>query len=101
MRHRRFGVVALVGAALLAIAFVGPASAKQATSQTPIAVAPAFTAAQLSALPGDDWLVVHGDLASQNYSSLDQITTSNVSTLALLLVDASERLMRDGILMRS
>lgn len=82
MRHRRFGVVALVGAALLAIAFVGPASAKQASSQTSIAVAPAFTAAQLSALPGDDWLVVHGNLASQNYSSLNQITTSNVSTLA-------------------
>jgi quinohemoprotein ethanol dehydrogenase len=63
-----------------------PAAAHSKTAMAAVRAitpAPAFTPDQLSAFPGNDWLVVHGDLASHNYSSLNQITTSNVSTLKL------------------
>jgi glucose dehydrogenase len=77
MQHKAF--VALAGAAIVFAALAGSASAAIKT----IAPAPAFTAAQLSAPAGSDWIVVHGDLASQNYSTLNEINTGNVSGLKL------------------
>ena len=44
-----------------------------------ITPAPAFTATDLTAPAGANWLEVHGNLAAWDYSSLNQITTSNVS----------------------
>jgi quinohemoprotein ethanol dehydrogenase len=42
---------------------------------------PALTAAQLNASPGANWPTVGGDLKNDRYSSLKQMTPSNVSTL--------------------
>ena len=46
-----------------------------------ITPSPAWTNAQLSAPAGDNWLEYYGGLTGDRYSSLNQITTSNVSTL--------------------
>ena len=46
-----------------------------------ITAAPAFTAAQLDATPGADWIANGGSINNQRYSSLNQITASNVSGL--------------------
>ena len=72
-------VAALLAAAILGGVMSGGASAiSRASTITP---APAFTAAQLTATPGADWLTAGGDLTSQRYSSLNQITAANVSGL--------------------
>ncbi|HVP74807.1 MAG TPA: PQQ-binding-like beta-propeller repeat protein [Gaiellaceae bacterium] len=46
-----------------------------------ITPSPGWTGAQLSAPAGDNWLEYYGSLTGDRYSSLNQITTSNVSTL--------------------
>jgi quinohemoprotein ethanol dehydrogenase len=43
--------------------------------------APAFSTAELDALPTDNWITNGGSLANQRYSPLTQINTSNVSQL--------------------
>ena len=43
--------------------------------------APAFTAAELAALPTENWITNGGSLSNQRYSPLGQITTANVSGL--------------------
>jgi len=45
------------------------------------AVAPAFTLAQLSALPTDNWLANGGSIANQRYSPLKQINEGNANQL--------------------
>jgi alcohol dehydrogenase (cytochrome c) len=45
------------------------------------ALAPAFTAADLSAVPGENWLTNGGNVSNNRFSSLNQINTSNVSQL--------------------
>ena len=73
-------VAALAAAAILGGVMSGGASAiSRASTITP---APAFTAAQLAATPSADWLTTGGDLTSQRYSSLNQITTANVRAQA-------------------
>jgi quinohemoprotein ethanol dehydrogenase len=72
-------VLTFVGVVVACAVVTGPALGA-AKAITP---APAFTADQLNTYPGNDWLVAHGDLASQNYSTLNQINASNVSTLKL------------------
>jgi quinohemoprotein ethanol dehydrogenase len=56
------------------------ASSKQVVTKT-ITPSPVWTAAQLSAPAGDNWLEYYGSLNGNRYSSLKQITTSNVSSL--------------------
>src|SRR6266576_6047082 len=73
------------GIALLAIlaAFAvlsGSASSSRVATKT-ITPSPTWTAAQLSAPTGDNWLEYYGSLTGDRYSSLNQITTSNASTL--------------------
>ena len=46
-----------------------------------ITPSPPWTNAQLSAPAGDNWLEYYGALTGTRYSSLNQITTSNVGTL--------------------
>src|SRR5262249_55602028 len=46
-----------------------------------ISPSPAFSDAQLSARAGANWYAYYGDLSGSRYSSLNQITTSNVSQL--------------------
>jgi alcohol dehydrogenase (cytochrome c) len=46
-----------------------------------IATAPAFSTAQLAALPTDDWITNGGSLANDRYSPLTQIAAANVKGL--------------------
>jgi quinohemoprotein ethanol dehydrogenase len=45
------------------------------------ALAPAFSAANLAAVPAENWITNGGNTTNNRYSSLDQINTSNVSNL--------------------
>jgi len=47
------------------------------------AAIPAFTPAQLSAQPADNWILENGNIQSNRYSSLSQINGSNGSSLKL------------------
>jgi alcohol dehydrogenase (cytochrome c) len=46
-----------------------------------IALAPAFSASDLNAVPGADWITNGGSLANDRYSSLDEINDGNVQQL--------------------
>src|SRR5665213_2430296 len=73
------------GVAVLAIvAAVGILSGSASSSREvtkAITPSPVWTSAQLSAPAGDNWLEYYGSLTGDRYSSLKQITTSNVSQL--------------------
>jgi alcohol dehydrogenase (cytochrome c) len=76
---RRLSLLPLVlGSALL---LAGAEASARATVAIPLA--PAFTTAQLSAYAGNDWISNGGDLADDRYSTLTQITPSNVAKLKL------------------
>jgi glucose dehydrogenase len=67
---------------VLAIAGAGQSLGARST-QLSISPAPAYSGADLSAYAGNDWPTVGGDLQNDRYSTLSQITPSNVSKLAL------------------
>jgi len=67
--------VLLIGGSVLAVALRASASTR---AITPI---PALTAAQLTALPGNDWLTSRGDMYNRQFSSLSMINESNVKQL--------------------
>src|SRR3954447_7841120 len=46
-----------------------------------ITPSPAYTDAELSTAPAANWLAYYGDLSGNRYSSLNQITASNVASL--------------------
>ncbi len=78
----------LVPAALALTLIVGGTSASsaarsRATHATAIPLAPAFTASQLNAHAGANWLSVQGDLQNNRYSTLKQINQGNVGKLKL------------------
>src|SRR3954451_9270447 len=66
---------------LLLVAAVGSSVSNSGAARTAITPAPAFTADELNALPGNNWLSHMGNLAGTRYSSLNQITKANVATL--------------------
>jgi alcohol dehydrogenase (cytochrome c) len=68
---------------MLVVAFgIMSTAASSHTSVTKtITPSPPWTAAQLSAPAGDNWHEYYGSLNGNRYSSLNQITTSNVSSL--------------------
>ena len=66
-------VAVIAGAATMAVGSI--------TSGAQIPLAPQFTAAQLNAYAGNDWITNGGDIKNDRYSSLTQITPSNVGTL--------------------
>lgn len=70
-------VCGVIAAGVLALAVTVGAAATSRRS----ASVPAFTASQLSQLPGNDWITPAGDLGGQRHSTLDQINTSNVAQL--------------------
>ena len=79
MRTRLFmavGVLLCLGAVSMTN---GPTVVTASTAST--GVAPAFTAAQLSAQPGADWISVGGNIQNQRYSTLNSINTGNVAGL--------------------
>jgi PQQ-dependent dehydrogenase (methanol/ethanol family) len=73
---RLFAVLLVGGVALAAV--VGASAEKKA-----IAPIPAFSAAQLSAMPTKDWAAPHGDYFNQQYSALTQINKGNVARLKI------------------
>ena len=72
------GVVVLT---LVVFGIVTTAASSQRAVTKTITPSPPFTAAQLSAPAGDNWYEYYGSLNGDRYSSLNQITTSNVSSL--------------------
>jgi glucose dehydrogenase len=76
---RRFGSVLLaLGIGLFVLGVDASAGNKSSEAITP---SPAYTTVQLGAPAGDDWLMHMGNLKGWRYSSLTQITKTNVSTL--------------------
>jgi quinohemoprotein ethanol dehydrogenase len=71
-----------VTAATATVVAIAVASAMGASSGSAIDPAPKF-GAELAVPPADDWPTVGGNIWSQRYSTLNQITTSNVRTLKL------------------
>jgi len=72
--------VSLIGVLVFCGVFAAFASSN-GTQVKAITPSPAWSDAELSAPPADNWLEYYGDLSGDRYSSLNQITTSNVSTL--------------------
>jgi glucose dehydrogenase len=68
------GVLAIAG---VFVAFA-TSSGEHASAITP---SPAWSDAQLSEYSGANWLAYYGDLSGSRYSTLNQITTSNVANL--------------------
>jgi quinohemoprotein ethanol dehydrogenase len=77
--HR--AVLATFAASLVLLAVGAGASSASHSSTVAITPAPAYTAAQLDAYAGTDWLSNGGDLSDDRYSTLTQITPANVGTL--------------------
>ena len=68
----------------IGLLIVGAGASSASPSRTfAITPSPAYTADQLAAPPGDNWLMNMGNLAGLRYSSLQQITPANVGTLKL------------------
>jgi PQQ-dependent dehydrogenase (methanol/ethanol family) len=72
-------VVGIPIVALLVLGVAGAAAGHPSKSQTAAAI-PAFSVAQLKALPGDDWIVQSGNLYGQRNSTLKTITPANIGT---------------------
>ncbi|NUR74943.1 MAG: PQQ-binding-like beta-propeller repeat protein [Thermoleophilia bacterium] len=68
----------VLGAAVLAVVAL-----KASASSHDITPIPAFSAAQLTSEPGNDWLTARGDIYNRQYSSLNSITKSNVAQLKI------------------
>ncbi len=78
----RFGFVSLLCAIGVIVAGTGAASAGTAAAgKVTITPSPIYTAAQLGAPAGDDWLMHMGNSKGWRYSSLTQINKGNVNTL--------------------
>jgi quinohemoprotein ethanol dehydrogenase len=78
---RRFLLLLLSCSLVLLVAAGAPSVARSVTARSLITPAPAFTADQLNAPAGDNWVENMGSLNGNRYSSLTQITPTNVSTL--------------------
>src|SRR5262245_66434567 len=81
MRRHRLAVV--VAVALLIALGAGAAGRGGADRALSIALAPAFTPAELSAPAGNDWITNGGGVTNDRYSSLNQINGANVGKLKL------------------
>src|SRR3954454_22148260 len=77
MHRFRAGLLGVLIAGGILTAFVTTSGA----SHRAITPSGAYTDAQLSAPPADNWYEYYGDLSGARYSSLTQISTSNVASL--------------------
>ena len=77
-RSRGLPALVVIGAAA---ALLAASASSNGTKVKAIAPSPAFSNAELSAPAGNNWLNYFGGLSGDRYSSLTQITPSNVSTL--------------------
>jgi quinohemoprotein ethanol dehydrogenase len=80
MRRRAFLLIPLTVSALALLIGLGASSGARSAA-TAITPSPAYTADQLNAPAGNNWLTHMGNLMGWRYSSLTQITKSNVATL--------------------
>ena len=78
---RRLVLVPLLALGILAVGVGASPAGRSAPATALITPSPAYTADQLAAPAGDNWLTVLGSLNGNRYSSLNQITPSNVATL--------------------
>jgi alcohol dehydrogenase (cytochrome c) len=62
-------------------AVTSPAEGEEATASVEIEAAPAFTAEELEAEPGDEWITNGGSMANHRFSTLNEINTENVKEL--------------------
>jgi quinohemoprotein ethanol dehydrogenase len=82
MRRTVFlSVLATLGVGLLLIAGAAVSATRSRSVATAITPSPRYSAKALNAHPGANWLTVAGDLRNDRYSTLTQITPSNVTTL--------------------
>jgi PQQ-dependent dehydrogenase (methanol/ethanol family) len=79
-RHRPVVIGVIAVAVALIVATAGRGNGNQSAS---ISVAPAFSAADLYANAGDDWITNGGGTTNDRYSTLKGIDTSNVGKLKL------------------
>src|SRR6266511_6258749 len=77
---RRVVLLALASCLLLALVGASVTGAAPAASRA-ITPSPVFSAEQLNAPAGNNWLSHMGNLSGWRYSSLTQISKSNVATL--------------------
>lgn len=80
-RRRDVAILTLIVAAV--VAATAATVAYTAGKKVAIAPVPAFTGTQLGTPAGDDWITTGGNIQSWHYSTLNQITPANVSTLQL------------------
>jgi len=78
---RRLVLVPLLALGILVVGVGASPAGRSAPATALITPSPAYTADQLAAPAGDNWLTVLGSLNGNRYSSLKQITPSNVTTL--------------------
>jgi quinohemoprotein ethanol dehydrogenase len=83
MRVRRLAVLATCGVASLLVVLSVSASGRTGAVTAP----PAFTAAQITAFPGANWIGYNGNAFNQRFSSLNQITSNNVNKLTIAFRD--------------
>ena len=83
MRRALFLSVTACIALLVAAGLAGSLAQSTPAASTAITPSPIYTAAQLGAPAGDDWLMHMGNLKGHRYSSLTQISKANVGTLKL------------------
>jgi quinohemoprotein ethanol dehydrogenase len=79
MRRRTLALVLFGALAALLVAAVG----RGTNAEDSIKRAPAFTAAELSAPAGADWLTNGGGVTNDRYSTLKDVDTTNVGNLKL------------------
>src|SRR5678815_4731365 len=83
MRRALFLSVTACLALLAAAGLAGSLAESTPAASTAITPSPIYTAAQLGAPAGDDWLMHMGNLKGHRYSSLTQVSKANVGTLKL------------------
>jgi quinohemoprotein ethanol dehydrogenase len=84
MQVARRGQLMLVGiATVAALTIVAGLNASAAFSKSTVTITPAgaFPSSQLAANPGADWITNGGAVNNERYSTLNQITSANVSGL--------------------
>ena len=83
MRRALFLSLTACLALLAAAGLAGSLAQSTPAASKAITPSPIYTAAQLGAPAGDDWLMHMGNLKGHRYSSLTQISKANVGTLKL------------------
>src|ERR1700730_13676032 len=79
--HFRWPTGIAVLAIITAFGVLSSSASSSRVATKAITPSPAWKAAQLRAPTCDNWLEYYGGLTGDRYSSLNQITTSNASTL--------------------